>query len=274
MIARDAKNPDKLGFAEQILTDLGAKNGFEVTCSKDGALFSPEYVAKFDALAFYTTGDLLQDSPKPPDNGTKMSAAGKAAFLDAIKNGKGFLGLHSGSDTFHSNSKLSKELIRNVNDKGEDAFDPYIQMLGGEFITHGAQQKSTLKLVDPKFPGAAGLGGANFQEEWYALKNFAPDLHVILVQETAGMNGGMYQRKPYPENLGPHARQGAGVLHLARPSRGCLAEARVPRAARRRDELDHRKSRRRDPGEYQGGLSRGRREAARRWPRRKRETRS
>jgi type 1 glutamine amidotransferase len=35
-------------------------------------------------------------------------------------------------------------------------------------------------------------------EEWYSLKNFAPDLHVILVLETAGMHGQDYQRPPYP----------------------------------------------------------------------------
>ncbi len=35
-------------------------------------------------------------------------------------------------------------------------------------------------------------------EEWYAMKNFAQDLHVILVQETEGMNGGCYQRPPFP----------------------------------------------------------------------------
>ncbi len=36
-------------------------------------------------------------------------------------------------------------------------------------------------------------------EEWYALKNFAPDLHVILVMDTKDMKGDMYQRPPYPE---------------------------------------------------------------------------
>ena len=35
-------------------------------------------------------------------------------------------------------------------------------------------------------------------EEWYALKNFAPDLHVILVQDTSGMKGGMYERPNFP----------------------------------------------------------------------------
>ncbi len=109
------------------------------------------------------------------------------------------MALHCGSDTFHSRGHQKGELIRDVNEKGEDNFDPYIQMLGGEFITHGDQQKSTLRCVDAKFPGAAGLRDATFPEEWYSLKNFAPDLHVILVQDPEGMHGNMYQRKPFPE---------------------------------------------------------------------------
>lgn len=189
-------NPDKLSYAEQILTDLGAEHGFEVTCSKDGGMFAPAKRDTFDAFVFYTTGDLTKEGT---DKQPPMTPENKAGLLDAIKNGKGFMALHCGSDTFHSHSKLGTELIRNVNDKGEDDFDPYIQMLGGEFIIHGKQQKSTLRCVDPKFPGAAGMNDINWVEEWYSLKNFAPDLHVILVQETQGMEGIMYQRKPYPE---------------------------------------------------------------------------
>jgi type 1 glutamine amidotransferase len=109
------------------------------------------------------------------------------------------MALHCGSDTFHSKGHVKGDLIRDVNDTGEDNFDPYIKMLGGEFIVHGAQQPATLRCVDPAFPGAAGLNGASFQEEWYSLKNFAPDLHVILVQETTGMKGPMYQREAFPE---------------------------------------------------------------------------
>jgi type 1 glutamine amidotransferase len=188
--------PDQLSFAEQILTDIGAANGFEVTCSKDGTLFAPASRDQFDAFVFYTTGDLTTAGT---DKTPPISPADKTGLLDAIKNGKGFMALHCGSDTFHSKSKTSKEMIRNVNDKGEDDFDPYIQMLGGEFIVHGSQQPSLLHCVDKKFPGAEALNDSNFTEEWYSLKNFAPDLHVILLQDTAGMKGGMYQRKPFPE---------------------------------------------------------------------------
>ena len=72
-------------------------------------------------------------------------------------------------------------------------------MIGGEFIVHGAQQKSILQCVDPNFPGAKAYDGASFSEEWYSLKNFAPDLHVILMQDPEKMTGPMYQRKPFPE---------------------------------------------------------------------------
>src|SRR6185437_5899699 len=92
VIQRPAGDPSKLAYAEQILTYLGAKNGFEVTCSKDGSLFTPAYLDSFDALCFYTTGDLRKDSSNPnkpgPDgkksNSTEpgMGDAGKAALLD------------------------------------------------------------------------------------------------------------------------------------------------------------------------------------------------
>jgi type 1 glutamine amidotransferase len=72
-------------------------------------------------------------------------------------------------------------------------------MLGGEFVTHGQQQKARVRVTSPQFPGAKPMGrSSQFLEEWYALKNFAPDLHVILVQETKGMVDQCYQRPPFP----------------------------------------------------------------------------
>jgi type 1 glutamine amidotransferase len=216
VITRKADDPTKLAWAERILTDIGAKNGFDVTCSKDGTIFGqPEKLAEFDVFAFYTTLDLTQDSDKyakkkGPDGKDVedkdhllwkepgMPAGAKEAFLELIKSGKGFVGFHSASDTFHTPNGKGK-MTRDVNEKGEDEFDPYIQMLGGEFIIHGKQQKSILKTIDDKFPGAAALNNASFVEEWYSLKNFAPDLHVILAQDCTGMEGPMYQRPMYPE---------------------------------------------------------------------------
>jgi type 1 glutamine amidotransferase len=174
----------ELAYAEQILIDLGKPKGFEVTASKDGGLFTPEKLAEFDAYVFYTTGDLTQTGT---DKQPGMPEGGKQALLDAVAGGKGFVGMHCASDTFHSKKGPD----------GKDLVDPYIKMLGGEFITHGNQQESTSHVVDPKFPGAPDKD-FRIKEEWYSLKNFDPDLHVILLQETNGMTGDMYKRPPYP----------------------------------------------------------------------------
>lgn len=173
-----SRKNNELAYAEKILVDLGKTNGFDIIPSKDGSLFTREKLAEYDAFIFCTTGDLTQSGT---DEQPPMPANGKQALLDAIQNGKGFVGLHCASDTFHS--------------QGE-TIDPYIKMLGGEFANHGAQQDSTTRIIDPKFPGSPQKD-FTLKEEWYALKNFT-DLHVILMQETTGMQGEMYQRPPYP----------------------------------------------------------------------------
>src|SRR5262249_44616748 len=78
------KKDDQPSFVEAQLKELGDKNNIEFTCTKDGTIFTPEKLAQFDAFFFYTTGDLTTPGTdgKPP-----MSKEGKAAFLDAIRNG-------------------------------------------------------------------------------------------------------------------------------------------------------------------------------------------
>jgi uncharacterized protein len=183
------KKPEELSWAENILTQLGNWHGFDVTCTKDGRIFLPEELEKFDAIFFYTTGNLTNE--KSLDGAPPMSPSGKKALLDAVAAGKGFLASHCGSDTFHSPGKGDQH-------QSPDQMDPYIAMLGGEFIVHGAQQKAQMRIVSPHFPGAKDIRDFALFEEWYALKNFAPDLHVILAQSTEGMKGKMYERPAFP----------------------------------------------------------------------------
>jgi type 1 glutamine amidotransferase len=177
------------GMAERILTAIGKEHGFEVVASKDGRLFEPDQIGQWDAFVFETTGDLTTPGT---DKNPPISPDGEKAFYDAIRGGKGFVGMHCATDTFGHHGNRNK---------GAD--DPYIQMIGGEFITHGNEQPSLIEIADPSFPGIAkgfGTAGHSFTitDEWYALKNFADNLHVILVQGTEGMKGGMYQRPNFP----------------------------------------------------------------------------
>jgi type 1 glutamine amidotransferase len=196
-VIKHGKDGEK-SLAERIVTELGKKHNFEVTCTKDGKEFDPDNIAKYDAFLFETTGDLTKEGgdKQPP-----MSAEAKKAFLKAIADGKGFVGCHCATDTFHSPGDQGATLDGHK-------IDSYIAMIGGEFITHGAQQKARMHVVDHKFPGTKDLKDFELLEEWYALKHFAPDLHVILVQETEGMQGGMYQRPNYPATWAHHFEKG------------------------------------------------------------------
>jgi type 1 glutamine amidotransferase len=185
---------DAPSFVEKILTELGSSHGFEIVSTKDGGVFTPENLAGYDAFFFYTTGDLTQPSK---DGSPPMTPEGKAAFLEAVRNGKAFIGTHSATDTFHTQPDPPDRSNRYVSHG--DAVDPYIAMIGGEFIKHGHQQKARLRATDLRFPGCQALGeGFEMMEEWYSLKEFRKDLHVLLVQETAGMTDPEYQRGPYP----------------------------------------------------------------------------
>jgi len=74
-----------------------------------------------------------------------------------------------------------------------------VRFLGGEFIKHGAQQVARNTVTDPQFPGFEKVGSDfAFQEEWYSLKDFTPDIHVLTVIDAPAMKGMEYQRPPYP----------------------------------------------------------------------------
>lgn len=94
-----------------------------------------------DAVIFAnTTGNLPLPDPQ--------------AFIDWIKSGKGFVGMHSATDTF-------------------PGFPPYIEMIGGEFKTHGAQVEVVAINQDAQCPACRHLP-ANWTvfDEIYLLKNF------------------------------------------------------------------------------------------------------
>lgn len=189
------KKGEEPSHAEKILGELAKKNNWEVTHTKDGGVFTKENLAKFDAFFFYTTGVLTTPGT---DKNPPMSPEGKAAFLEAINSGKGFVGTHSAGDTFHPTEPRG-DRFKAFGDKN----DPYLLMLGGEFIRHGSQQTTRMICTDPKFPGAAVAGeGFDLKEEWYSFKDYRDDIHVILVSETKDMlktgADSVYNRPPFP----------------------------------------------------------------------------
>jgi type 1 glutamine amidotransferase len=174
---------EEMAHAEKIFIDLGKKNGFDVTVTKDGSIFTAEKLALFDVIAFYTTGDLTTEGT---DKAPPMPKDGKEALLNFIRGGKGFVGFHCASDTFHSQG---------------NKVDPYIKMCGAEFKSHGEQQSARIyPAPNGKFDPIKELKEFTLTEEWYEFHNFNPDMHVILVQDTSTMKQDQYKKQPsYPQ---------------------------------------------------------------------------
>jgi type 1 glutamine amidotransferase len=113
---------------------------------------SPENLKNYDGVIFAsTTGDL----PLPDKQG----------FLDWIKAGHAFIGIHAASDTFHG-------------------WPDFVAMLGGEFAHHGPQVSVECLNEDPGNPATAQLGKTWTiqQEEIYQFKNYdATKVHDLLI---------------------------------------------------------------------------------------------
>jgi type 1 glutamine amidotransferase len=187
----------KPSLVDDTVNELGNKHGFSAGVTKDGRIFDLKEFHSYAGMVFFTTGDLttLGTDGKPP-----MSPKGKQALLDAVRDGMGFVGVHAAADTFHTLPDPEDRSNRYI--AHGDQEDPYLRMLGAEFIIHGREprlQDANLIVNDPKFPGLEGVASpVSFNEEWYSLKDFMPDLHVILTLDTHGMKGECYQRAPYP----------------------------------------------------------------------------
>jgi type 1 glutamine amidotransferase len=115
---------------------------------------SPENLKNYDGVIFAsTTGDL----PLPDKQG----------FLDWIKAGHAFIGLHAAADTFHG-------------------YPDFAVMLGGEFAHHGPQVSVECLNQDPAHPATAALGKTWTiqQEEIYQFKNYDPTkVHDLLIMD-------------------------------------------------------------------------------------------
>ncbi|MCL2346877.1 MAG: ThuA domain-containing protein [Planctomycetaceae bacterium] len=195
--------------SDKAFTKWGEKNNVEFVCTKDGTVFDGD-LGQFDGFAFYTSGNLLAE--KATDGSKPMSDEGMKRFLRAVRDGgKGFVGYHAATDSM----RTPGEAFEN-----QEKVHPYITMLGGEFIKHDDQQKAPMLITQP--PGLHWLKdkGESFElwDEWYSLKNFNKNIHVILTQETKNMKGPSYNRPPFPatwaQNYGKGRSAYTSIGHL------------------------------------------------------------
>jgi uncharacterized protein len=145
-VTKGFRHGDSIAVLEPILKEMGEKSGdFTVDYVRDDAdmakKMTPEALKNYDGVLFgNTTGEL----PIPD----------KDAFLKWIADGHAFIGTHAASDTYHE-------------------FRPYIEMIGGEFQTHGPQVEVVLNVEDKTHPASKMLGNKRFIfDEIYLFKSY------------------------------------------------------------------------------------------------------
>ena len=144
---------DSIPAAEQALAEIASAGGFAVEFCRTAVdvrdRLTVAGLTGVDAVFFAnTTGNL-----GIPD---------LAAFLGWLAAGKGFIGAHSASDTYH------------------DAPE-YLAMLGGEFTTHGAIVEATVLVNDPASAVVAHLAPQfTMTDEWYRFRAAGPAPTVLL----------------------------------------------------------------------------------------------
>ena len=176
---------------EGVLEKLAAEHSFKLISTKDASLIRAEELANLDVVVFYTTGDLTRPGTGKGlfggDGQPPMSASGVADLMRWVEGGGALMGFHPAADTFHDPS-------------GKPS--PYIQLLGGEFLTHGEMFPGRLRIVDPDHPTMAHIPRDwTVMDEWYVFKNMNVDrVHVLALLEPSSDPHGqkVYERAPYP----------------------------------------------------------------------------
>ena len=155
---------DSIPTAEEVLQQIGHQEGWqtELVNTADGVrgAITPEHLKGVDLVIFAnTTGEL------------PISDDGKKAFMDWLRAGHGFVGMHAATDTLYQ-------------------WPDYGKMIGGYFDGHPWVQDVRLNVEDPRFPGARAFAeDPVINDEIYQFRNWTrDDKHVIMSIDDASID--------------------------------------------------------------------------------------
>lgn len=140
--------------------ELCAKQNIDAVHTENSDYFQPDSLAQFDVVMFLnTTGDILDDTQQNH-------------FEQFIKEGGGFVGIHSATDT-------------------EYEWPWYGKLVGAYFTSHPQVQEATISVVDHDHPTTSFLPEEWVRtDEWYNYRNINPEINVLLNLEESSYEGG------------------------------------------------------------------------------------
>ena len=164
------------------IQQLGVKHHFQVDLLEDNFGFNDNTLANYQVVIFLnTTGDIFNEQEQK-------------AMERFIQSGKGFMGIHSASDT-------------------EYDWAWYNKLVGRMFVIHPAIQSARLNILDASFPGLEGFANKKqWTDEWYEFgSDKVEGLKTILAVDESSYNP--IANWAANSNRDSVAGKGMGVFH-------------------------------------------------------------
>ena len=142
---------DSIAAARDVMTTMASSCEFGITFTEDVSAVTGASLVNYDVLCFVlTTGEL------------PFAPAQKGAILDFVSGGKGFIGIHSASDTLYS-------------------WPEFGQLVGAYFKEHPWTQSATVLVENQGHPSTTGLGERfTITEEFYTFRDNPHGVQILL----------------------------------------------------------------------------------------------
>lgn len=142
------------------IKEIASYHGIEALHTEDATYFQPDSLTQLDGIVFLnTTGDVLNEQQQQ-------------AFKQFIRNGGGYVGIHSASDT-------------------EYGWPWYGKMVGAYFESHPKIQQATIAVLDHNHPSTSFLPDKWVRrDEWYNFRDVNPHIKVLMNLDESTYDGG------------------------------------------------------------------------------------
>jgi uncharacterized protein len=146
---------DSIATAREVVNSLG----FTVTATEDLNRFTTAGLSDVDVIMFaLTSGEL------------PFTSAQRTALIEAVTGGKGFIGIHSATDTLYE-------------------FPDYGRLVGAYFKEHPWTQPARVLVEDAAHPATGIRDAFTLEEEFYTFRdNPRPRVQVLLRLDPASVN--------------------------------------------------------------------------------------
>ena len=158
---------DSIAAARQSLETLDPER-FEITSTEDLSFLTADRLKDFQAVFFFTSGELAIDEQQ------------KADLLQFIRNGGGFAGAHSATDTLYT-------------------WPGYGELIGAYFDGHPWVGQTDIDIEDPDHPVNKDLGNTfRILDEIYKFRDFSRDRVRVLMTLRSSAGDRATNKPEYP----------------------------------------------------------------------------